>query len=145
MKNVLVDTGFWYALYDEKDQYHPKALKFMETQVDNLFLIPFPTLYETINTAFSKNKNLPAFQAHIYNDECQFIHDDKYKLQALEDTFESSINRKRPLSLVDMIIRHMLADVNLHIEGLVSFNPGDFEDVCRDQRIELVSHYSIPD
>ncbi|MDE6860127.1 MAG: hypothetical protein K2J65_06925 [Duncaniella sp.] len=144
MKNLIIDTGFWFALYDEKDQHHPKAMKFMENQVDNLFLIPFPTLYETLNTAFSKNKNLPVFKTHIYN-ECQFIHDDKYKLLALEDTFESSINRKRPLSLVDMIIRHMLADVDLNINGLVSFNPGDFEDVCRNNRIELVSHYSIPD
>lgn len=54
MNNVLVDTGFWFALYDEKDQYHNKALKVMDRLINSRFLIPFPTLYETLNTSFVK-------------------------------------------------------------------------------------------
>ena len=142
MNNVLVDTGFWFALYDEKDQYHNKALKVMDRLVNSRFLIPFPTLYETLNTSFAKNRNLRAFHLHISLDTCVLVHDEKYKMSALDKTFESSLNR-RPLSLVDMIIRHMLDDVDLHIDGLISFNPGDFIDVCYRKGIELISHQNI--
>lgn len=143
MKNVVIDTGFWFALYDERDEYHHSAVKIMDSLINCRFLLPFPTLYETLNTAFTKNKRLLEFKTHVDKAECELIHDNEYKLQALHDTFESSIFKGRHISLVDMIIRHMLDDVNLHVEGLISFNPGDFDDVCRRHGIELISHYSI--
>jgi predicted nucleic acid-binding protein len=30
MMNILIDTGFWYGLFDKSDQYHVKAQKMLE-------------------------------------------------------------------------------------------------------------------
>lgn len=66
MNNVLVDTGFWFALYDEKDQYHNKALKVMDRLINSRFLIPFPTLYETLNTSFVKKKEFTCISSAYF-------------------------------------------------------------------------------
>lgn len=36
MKNVVIDTGFWFALFDPSDEHHKHALDIYEliTQVD---------------------------------------------------------------------------------------------------------------
>lgn len=102
-------------------------------------IIPFPSLYETINTRFSKRKDdFSAFKNHILSERCTFIHDDAYKRMALENTFDSALLHNRPISFVDMIIRMMIEDVNIMVHGLLTFNPGDFCDACAERRIEML-------
>lgn len=137
MINVIVDSCFWYALYDERDEHHAMALKLSENLDGCRLIIPFPTLYETLNTRFAKNRNIKIFRDFISSDKCFLLHDDEYKQEVLQHTLLSSIERGRPLSLVDMIIRMMLEDVSLNIGGLISFNPGDFIDVCQQHNISL--------
>lgn len=50
-------------------------------------------------------------------------------------TFEKGNNK----SLVDNIIRLMLDDDTLRIDGLITFNARDFYDVCAIRNIELIS------
>ncbi len=54
-ENILIDTGFWIALYNERDRYHNDAIEIIELIADSNLILPWPTLYETINTRFSKN------------------------------------------------------------------------------------------
>jgi predicted nucleic acid-binding protein len=54
-KTVLIDTGFWYALYNGRDQYHEEAEKKADLLETSTILIPWPCLYETFNTRFAKN------------------------------------------------------------------------------------------
>ncbi len=138
MNNVIVDTCFWYALYDASDSYHMQALSIHQKLTDARLIIPYPTLYEVINTRFSKSQNLGAFQNKISSPSCCLVTDDKYKENALDATFFFSLQKNRPISLVDMIIRKMMEDVDLQIKGLLTFNIGDFEDVCRKMRIEII-------
>lgn len=137
--NIIFDTCFWYALYDEKDQYHTQALHIVDKYLNkqHKLVIPFPSLYETLNTEFAKQEKwMIAFNKLLSNNTKVFIiHDDKYREEAFKSTF---ITVRRHLSLVDTIIRMMIDDPNNKIGALVSFNIGDFEDVCRKRQIELI-------
>ena len=44
---------------------------------------------------------------------------------------------RRTISLVDAVIREMLADTNIKIDSFITFNPSDFQDVCLRRRIEI--------
>ena len=57
-----------------------------------------------------------------------------------EDAYEQTIRtaRTRPMSLVDMVMRLMLDDVNVRVDGLLTFNPRDFHDVCRTRGLEML-------
>ena len=46
--------------------------------------------------------------------------------------------RARPISLVDMVMRLMLENVNVPVSGLLTFNPKDFHDVCRKRGLEML-------
>ena len=48
------------------------------------------------------------------------------------------VNRKRPLSMVDCLIRLMIEDVNVKLHYLATFNHRDFLDVCAARRIEII-------
>lgn len=129
--NILIDTGFWYAFYDDSDEHHDKAIQMMPYLERHKILIPYPSLYETINTRFSKRKNwMSSFRSLMNSSTCVLIHDENYKEDTLKMTFCTSLDNKRPISLVDMVIRQMLDDVNLKTDAIVTFNPEDFYDVC---------------
>ena len=40
-------------------------------------------------------------------------------------------------TLVDLIIREILLDVEVKIDALITFNIADFEDICWKRNIEL--------
>ena len=50
---------------------------------------------------------------------------------------------KRNISLVDNIIRLMLDDKDVGVKGLVTFNVGDFQDVCLKNRVEILAYEGI--
>jgi predicted nucleic acid-binding protein len=137
--NILVDTGFWYALYKEKDQYHGLAQnmqKYLES--NHNIILPYPVLYETLNTTFVEQKDwMSGFSQILQKTTTIPVSDEPYKEKALFSVLTES---SRPMSLVDRIIRLMLDDVNLNINALITFNIGDFFDLCRNKRIELI-HY----
>lgn len=140
MNNILIDTGFWYALYTERDEHYAKANKLVEYLEMGNILIPYPSLYETINTRFSKNiAGLRDFKTRLEQSNFELLEDEEYKSDAIELTFDSSLNLKKPISLVDMVIRQMLADDKLSINYLITFNPGDFIDVCTRRGIAIIS------
>lgn len=142
--NVLVDTGFWFAYYDNSDSFHQVAVSIMDLLDNHNILIPFPSLYETINTRFSKKKKwMEHFKALINNPNCTLISDDSYKEMTLELSMNSAIEKDRAISMVDMIIRQMLDDVNLRSDALITFNPEDFADVCRKKNKVMISDSNI--
>ncbi len=138
--NVLVDTCFWYAYYDPRDAKHEVASRLMGYLEGLNIVVPYPTLYETMNTRFAKRKDWMAeFQALLSNNSCQVIADEPYKENALSLAFSHSLHQDRPLSLVDMVLRLMISDVNLKIDAVISFNAEDFIDICIQKNIELIT------
>ena len=63
------------------------------------------------------------------------INDDRYREWALDLTLSED---KRNISLVDNIIRLMLDDKDVGVKGLVTFNVGDFQDVCLENSVEIL-------
>ena len=56
---VIVDTGFWYSLLGTRErEKHALAERIYEDLVSKgvKFIVPFPTLYETLNTKLLKEK-----------------------------------------------------------------------------------------
>lgn len=146
MKNVLVDSGFWFAyLGTRNDDLQPIANKIYKrlVKLECTIIIPFPSLYETINTKLLKDKNKGAADWFLQqlNQNPKFIkvYDDAYRDLALDST---SSNRGRGISLVDNILRVMMADHLLKIDTLITFNTGDFVDICTKCRIEWIDQYN---
>ena len=103
-------------------------------------IIPFPSLYELMNTRFAKRVDyMESFKKFIEGENVILVDDSPYKDTALELTIDSSIHLKKPFSLVDMIIRLMVSDVDMNIHYLLTFNKSDFIDVCLPRNIEILS------
>ncbi len=138
-KTVVVDTGFWYALYDAGDQYHAQAEEKDHLLQTANVLLPWPCLYETFNTRFARNKmavtrfGVLVRQAHVV-----LLRDEPYREFALEAAISTALIGRRHIALVDMVIRLILEDVNVRKHGLLTFNPRDFSDVCRKHQIEML-------
>jgi hypothetical protein len=139
IKTVLADTGFWYALFDPRDQYHARAAEREGLLRQSTILVPWPSLYETFNTRFAKNAiAVRGFQALLRQANFLLLEDEPYRRVALDDAFRLALDRQRPIALVDVVVRLMLDDVQLRKHGLLTFNPGDFGDVCRKHHIEIL-------
>ncbi len=138
MNNVIIDSCFWFALVKTSDGYHQDAARISSKLFVpiNRILVPFPSLYEVLNTTFMKEGRLSSFNEWMRNPSIQLIQDDKYRTEALEETM---VQRGRDLSLVDNVIRNMLDDKQLDIRAIVTFNVKDFFDVCMNRHIEIIS------
>ena len=136
-KNILIDTCYWIALFRKNDTYHTDALVINECLSEHKVIIPWPSLYEYLNTEFLDNPYVfTKFKKIILLSNVIRLPDNEYRENALS-TFFGSNNLNRRLSLVDLIIREMIADDKIKIHNLVTFNPKDFIDVCQKRNVEI--------
>lgn len=139
MDAVIVDSGVWYAMFDGRDGNHLKAQAKAELLSMLTVAIPWPIAYETLRTKFVRNSMaLSQFEQFLKSPNVEFVPDDEFRDIAFQLTFESSLRRSRPLSMVDCVIRLMLDDVNTRIRYLATFNARDFIDVCARNRVEII-------
>ena len=138
-KLAMLDTCFIYALFDSRESLHSEASR-KGSLVESLRLgIPWPCLYETVNTRFIKEPaRIKNFEQLLKRPGVALIDDVGYRDRAYEMTVDTAIRGRRTISLVDMVLRLMLDDVNVRAGYLFTFNPGDFADVCRRRGIELL-------
>lgn len=137
--NIIVDTCFWIALYDASDHDHIWAEDtWNELNHGNKFLIPYPTMYEFVNTKLMwKKENVDFFKRLFENENLiQRISDEEYKDKALELSLRWT---NRTISLVDHTIRLMLDDDKIKKHALITLNVKDFVDVCRSRNIRMIS------
>ncbi len=133
-KSIVIDTGFWFALFDDRDRYHEDALLYFEYIDHHRLVIPWPTLYETLNTRFSRRQSwVGRFHRIIKSHSVFYIADNDYKEVSLKQFF----NERQRVSLVDIIIRNILEDDSLKIDAILTFNESDFIDICYRNGIEL--------
>jgi predicted nucleic acid-binding protein len=136
-KNIILDSGYWFAFYEKKDQYHEEALLISEYLHPHTLVIPWPSLYETLNTRFTRRKDwLSSFEAILTHENTVQISDEKYKDNAISLILLQKDNHKK-YSLVDLVIREILLDVDVNINAIVTFNTSDFEDICWNKNIEI--------
>jgi len=131
-KTFLIDTGFWYAIYDKADQYHEQAIAMFSKIENSPLIVPWPTLYEVLNTSFLSEKPwIERFERFLQKPTVTKIDDSNYKEQSLIYSMAKSKEKDWNISLVDGVIRQMLADENLKIDYLVTFNNKHFNDVLK--------------
>ena len=136
---ILVDTGFWYAVFDKRDCHKADAEALLTKYFDKTayeIVVPFPTMYELLRTRFVKNKEaLEEIRKMFQSGRITRYDDDAYRSEALDLTLGDS---RRNISLVDNIIRLMLDDKGIGAKGLITFNIGDFHDVCQKNDIDIL-------
>lgn len=139
--NVLVDTGFWYSYLGTREVDRHNVAEELYNRCEALeadFIIPFPTLYEAINTKLLKEKNYTVadkFLKKLQSDpHFVKIYDDEYRDIAYDLTLKENYRR---YSLVDNIIRVMMDSDNMRIDALLTFNIEDFCDVTSKRSIEI--------
>lgn len=139
MKKLVADTGFWLALYDKHDEHHERSDQiFQKTVSHGLVCYPWPSLYEVFRTKFVKQRHLvERFARDFHTRDKHLIPDQDYRDEALR-FISSGGHPFMHLSLVDAVIRAMLADPKYRFDGFVTFNARDFADVCAKRGIELL-------
>ena len=135
---ILADTGFWYAAFDQRDENHASAISILDTVGPIPFLFPWPLCYEVLRTRFVKRQAFIQGFLHLRKAERLFdVDDTPYRTRALEAALDFSRIGKRPISLVDMVIRLVIDDGRFRIGEVITYNKGDFHDVCRSRRIPM--------
>ena len=136
---VLVDTGFFIALFNERDQHHASARRLEEWLDFVPIVLPWPILYETVNTRLARQpQNLAKFGAIVRLPETLLLDDAPYR----EDSFAAVLAQnpaRGPLSLVDAVLCNVIEDVNVPISAMLTFNDRDFLAVCHENNVELIN------
>ena len=140
MPTILVDTGVWIALCDPSDTAVPPQVAHALEQriVQHRVTVPWPIAYETLRSRFVKKPiALKNFERELSSPRVVKIDDGTYREEALALSFESSLRKRRPLAMVDCMLRLVLEDPNTNVQYLATFNVRDFYDVCARKRIEI--------
>ncbi|WBV52809.1 type II toxin-antitoxin system VapC family toxin [Chryseobacterium gambrini] len=137
---ILVDSCFWIALYSpEETERHQRALQIVDDLENNIVLIPWPTLYEFVNTRLARRKeNLYAFEQFLLKPNVIKVSDEKYKEAALENVFTLNLSRTASISLIDEVLRSMIMDDSFTIDYIVTFNKSDFEYPCQISNVIIL-------
>lgn len=126
MKTIILDTGYWIALFNpEKEKEKQKTVEEVTRLIDEnnySISIPFPTLYEFLNSKLSRKKDRLNLVIELSKNKYKKIYDDKYRDKALKkfsDQFSYSIS---DISLVDEVIKEMIEDDKLRTDSIVTFD-----------------------
>ena len=138
-KTALVDTGYWYALLDQRDQHHPAAAKSSEALLQFHYLIPWPVMYETLCTRFTRRPlAVRQFETILKRPNAVRLDDSKYRDAALSLALDTVKPHPTSLSIVDSVLRLVIADRSARVDCLFTFNPGDFRDVCVSRNVQII-------
>lgn len=138
-KYALIDTCYWFGLYGIRDGYVEESKEISEIIKDHIIVIPYPSLYEVLNSEFIKSKlRLEELENLIKSEKVELLYDEKYRDEALENVYKIHKAPIPRISLVDSIIREILKDTNVRIDTLVTFNEKDFKDICDIKRVTIL-------
>ncbi len=136
---LLVDSGFFFALFNERDRYHADAVEKREWLEILSLVIPWPVLYETINTRFARRPSTIArFESILRGPHIELLNDSPYRLDAYEDALTRAKTQRNAMSLVDAVICAILDDPNVRIDAMLTFNLRDFANICHSRGIALL-------
>lgn len=136
-KYVLADTGFWFGLLDPRDGHHRDALEVADLIDDFHVVVPWPSLYEVINTRFLRSEpQLHALALRLGLKGIVLFDDEPYRAPALDAIVRA--RGRRTVSLVDAVLNAIVEDVNVGLHYLATFNPRDFHATCQRRGIEIL-------
>jgi hypothetical protein len=123
---IIIDTCFWIALYNpEKHIDISDDINFITEFIeDHEIIIPYPSLYEFLNSKFSRKNDALHFQKLLSKPNYIKLDDNPYKDVALYSFFEKAINEYNDVSFVDEIIKEIISTEPYKIDYLISFDEG---------------------
>jgi predicted nucleic acid-binding protein len=129
MKTIILDTGYWIALFSPDQEKDKQEIVEFVTELINeenyTVLIPFPTLYEFLNSRLSrKSRKVFNLESELSKHKYQKIYDDSYRKKALDNFINQFSSYNGDISLVDEVIKEMIEDVNLKTDIIVTFDKG---------------------
>ncbi|HEX4650029.1 MAG TPA: hypothetical protein VH250_00875, partial [Granulicella sp.] len=148
---VCLDACFLIGLYDERDQHYARSqvlfAEIFDAPARNTAVIVWPALYETVSTRLVRHQGRMArmerdWRKMLARQGLVFLEDGPYRKEAFELCLREADKPAvsyRPLSLTDRVLRSVLADTNARVDAIITFNIGDFADVCRRSNREIVS------
>ncbi len=138
-RTALVDTGYWYALLDERDEHHVYAVDKSRSLLRLRYLIPWPVMYETLCTRFTRRPlAVRQFERILKTPNAVKLDDSKYRDAALAITLDTAKPHPNTISAVDTVLRLVLDDPSTRIDCMFTFNPGDFRDVCLRRNVQIL-------
>ncbi len=139
-ETVIADTGFWIALFDSRDQNHQSAASRTGWLELATLVVPWPILYEALRSRFVRRRDwVTRLDIQLKKPNVQFVEDGDYRDEAYALTVDYATRRKpRPISMIDMLCRLLIADPTIRIDYLLTTNPKDYLDVCRSRKVELI-------
>lgn len=150
MPNLSMDSCFHIGLFDPRDQHYERSRElFTELfeEARNVAVVFWPVLYESISTQLVGHKGRTQAMEREWRrlwerGQLLYVDDSQYREAALEECLLETRRRDqsyRALSLTDRVLRAALLDINLRLDGIISFNEGDFADVCKRSGRQLVN------
>ena len=139
-QHILVDTGVWYAMFATRDN-NSKDLNGKAEYLESPFtvIVPWPTIYETLRTKFVKDrKGLDLFEKYLKKPHVTFLDADRYREMAFDLAFDLSLRQDRPMSMVDCLLRLIIDDAEVPVDGLITFNERDFYDICSSHNVSML-------
>ena len=134
-RTLLVDSGFFMALFEPRDQHHKDACEKRDRLKYSSFVVPWPILYETINTRFVRRpKTIVQFESLLRTHNTVLLDDSSYRY----GVYKNVLARTKEMSLVDAVLYAILDDTNVRINAMVTFNLRDFGPICRKRGVELL-------
>lgn len=143
-RGLLVDSGYFIALFDPRDRFHEEAVA-RRKWIDALkVILPWPILYETVNTRFARRPDrIRGLQNVINQSNSMLVDDSPYRRKAFDAMCEMSEFRPG-ISLVDAVLMELIKERNVKIEVMLTFNHRDFRNVCAENGIEYLCEPSAP-
>jgi len=150
MSDMCVDASFLMGLYDETDHCHDRAQDYFLRYFPNggnRLIVPWPIVYETVSTQMVKNRKAMLIMERDWTllssrQQLDLLSDLPFRDGVVDECFDElkkpAVHYRR-LSAVDRVLRKILADRNVGIAVFITFNPKDFEDVCRASRRVMLS------
>ena len=136
---ILVDSSFFFALLTKKDSRHKEAYEKREWLETFHIIVPWPILYETINSKFVKDpEQIKAFERIIRQCNTTLLDDSKYREEAYKCTLLETKSGVDAVSLVDSVLYEIIEDVNVHISAILTFDRRDFASICASRDIEII-------
>jgi predicted nucleic acid-binding protein len=135
-KIIIGDTSFWIGLFIQGDGYHNSSKEIYDLNCDtSTFLVPWPTMYETLRTHFVRNYNaVKRFEKELKRISFIKYGDRKIREKALEEVFETNGTH---LSLTDAVIREIIRSGKTNINSIITSNKKDFIDVCQKFKVDI--------
>ena len=145
-ERILIDSGFFFGIFDKGDQYHESA-KRIEEWLDlesRRRVVAWPILYETLNTKLVKSGHLTNLERFLVHPRTDLVDDAPYR-GLIEKSVRQSDNPQwaqyrihEGASLVDTILRLMMECPRAEIDGIVTFD-GALQKIGYSNNMTVVS------